>query len=471
MQVTRGAPKNEAPRLYFGVAAYAIGWIVYVTHKAETPTDALYPIAIFAFGIVPTLIWIARWRHTLPMMPIYGLVNILHFGLPFTSATSEVLNYSEPDKLASTATVCGFLAVATLAWALIMGNTRASRRSSRVFDSTPISAALPYGFATAIAFNWAEMAGSAYMLGSVLPVVRALCGSIFFVSAYLFGALWADGKLSIQKKILCSTMFAFAAVLTWPQLYLYPSMFVIAMFFIGYMISARRIPVALVIAVLAVFAVLQSGKSVMRAQYEYGPSVTSIMDVPGFVTEWVQEGLVGFVTPGEQSSVQLSDRIGLMHMLLRAQAMTPSHVDFLGGGTYLLIPRLLVPRFIDPDKPIAHAGLIMLNIRYGLLLPESVDQTSIGWGMLPEAYANFGNTGVAVLGIAMAALFALVTLWSSGAPALSGRAMFGVMLLISSFNLEADTALFITNLLQGAVAIFALNVVFGILGAGSRRST
>ena len=458
-----------APRLNFVVAILAIAWIGFVSHKAETYDDAIYPILLLAFGIIPTLIWIARWRDTLPIMPIYGLVNVLHFGLPFTSSTSDVLNYSEAEKLAGTLMVCGFLVAATFAWVVVMGFVRIQPKPAKSFDAAPIGEFLPYGFGIAALFNWAEMTGAGYVLGNGLPVARAVCGSIFFICAYLLGALWAEGVLSARLKVLCSILFALGAMITWSSLYLYPSMFVIAMFFIGYMISARRVPVALVAAVFSVFVVLQAGKSTMRGFYQDELAVTSILEMPAFVAEWVGEGILGLATQADQEAVQLGDRIGLMHMLLRAQTMTPSQVDFLNGETYSLIPRLMIPRFLDPDKPIAHAGLIMLNVRYGLLVLEEVDQTSIGWGMLPEAYANFGDIGVIGLGVLVGALFAAVTLWTSGAPALSGRAMFGVMMLLTSFNLEADTAVFLTTLVQGAVAIFAINVFFGIFGQRSRR--
>jgi hypothetical protein len=467
-------PAVGAARLLFSAAFFSIAWTAYVAYKAETFSDAAFAVILMAFGILPTLIWIVRWRDTLPMMPLYGLVNVLHFGLPFTSQTSDVLNYSEPEKWAGTLTVCAMLMAATAAWVAVMGFVRIRPQASKRLDTAPIERILPYGFGAAVLFNWMEFSGAAYQLGNLYPVARAIFGSIFFVSAYLFGALWADRALGLRTRLLCLLLFGLAAIITWSSLYLYPSMFVTAMFFIGYMISARRVPVGLVVAVLAVFFVLQSGKSNMRERYQYDAPVGSIQEFPGFVTEWATEGVAGLVTPAELGTVHLDDRIGLMHMLLRAQSMTPDQVDYLGGETYALIPRLLVPRFIDPEKPVAHAGLIMLNVRYGLLVGEEIDQTSIGWGMLPEAYANFGNLGAVGLGLVMGALFAAITLWSSGAPALSGPAMFGVMVMIASFNLEADTALFSTTVLQGGIAILAITLLLGLLGrdsnSGARRA-
>lgn len=463
-------PTIGAGRLIFSAAFFAIAWTAYVSYKAETFSDAAFAVVLMAFGIVPTLIWIARWRDTLPMMPLYGLVNVLHFGLPFTSQTSDVLNYSEPEKWAGTLTVCGMLVAATFAWVAVMSFVRIQPQELKRLDTAPIERILPYGFGVAVLFNWMEFSGATYQLGNLYPVARAIFGSIFFVSAYLFGALWAERALGLRTKLLCLFLFGLAAIITWSSLYLYPSMFVTAMFLIGYMISARRVPVGLVVAMLAVFFVLQSGKSTMRERYQNDAPVGSMLEFPGFALEWATEGAIGIATPAAQGTVQLNDRIGLMHMLLLAQSMTPDQVDYLGGETYALIPRLLIPRFIDPDKPMAHAGLITLNLRYGLQVSEDVDFTSIGWGMLPEAYANFGDFGVIGLGVVMGTLFGIVTLWASGASALSGRGMFGIMVMIASFNLEADTAVFSTTVLQGGIAILAITFLLGLLGQDTQAN-
>lgn len=456
----RVADRLAALRVKGILAAFAVGWVAFVALKAETFGDAACAVLILAAGLLPAIIWTGQWRDTLPIMPMFGLIHVLHFGLPFTSQSSDVLNYSDEEKLAGALTVGYFLLVTTGAWATIMHLVRLPRPMETSFDRVRVRALLPYGFALAAIFNWAEMTGYSYRFESFLPVLRALFGSIFFLSAYLFGALWASGQLSVRLKASCIVLFALAAVTTWSSLYLYPSLFVIAICFIGYAISARRVHIALLATVLAVFFVLQAGKAEMRDEYQESQSVSSILELPGFVAQWVGKGLVAIASPREEQAVSFSERIGLMHMLLRVQQMTPSQVDYVGGETYALIPRLLVPRFLDPDKPTAHAGLIMLNIRYGILTLDESERTSVGWGLLSEAFANFGESGIVGLALVLGALFGVVTLWVSGAPAMSGRAMFGVIFLITTFNLEADTAIYVSTLFQGGVAIIALVLLF-----------
>ena len=79
-----------------------------------------------------------------------------------------------------------------------------------------------------------------------------------------------------------------------------------------------------------------------------------------------------------------------MHMLLLVQRKTPSEVPFFNGKSYEFIPRLLLPRFVDDQKGGPHAANIMLTVNYGLQTMEQTQTTSIGWGLVPEAYANFG---------------------------------------------------------------------------------
>ena len=75
-----------------------------------------------------------------------------------------------------------------------------------------------------------------------------------------------------------------------------------------------------------------------------------------------------------------------------------------------------VPRFIEADKPASQVGMDLLNIRYGLLTAEGTATTAIGWGLVAEAYANFGLAGVAAIGIFMGILFGYAGRLSAGAP-------------------------------------------------------
>jgi hypothetical protein len=139
-------------------------------------------------------------------------------------------------------------------------------------------------------------------------------------------------------------------------------------------------------------------------------------------------------------------------MLLLVQKKTPDEVPYFNGATYAPIPRLLIPRFLDDAKGISHAGNIMLTVNYGLQTIEQTQSTSIGWGLLPEAYANFGYLGIAGLAVVLALFYGWITNLTVGVPMTSLRFVLG--LLIMAAATRADTmGIFITTQFQGVVGV------------------
>jgi hypothetical protein len=72
------------------------------------------------------------------------------------------------------------------------------------------------------------------------------------------------------------------------------------------------------------------------------------------------------------------------------------------GTTFALAPYALLPRFIDPDKPIMNSGL---EFTY-LITGDRTMMSSTGLGALGEGYWNGGWLGVGVVGTVMGVLMA-----------------------------------------------------------------
>ena len=127
-------------------------------------------------------------------------------------------------------------------------------------------------------------------------------------------------------------------------------------------------------------------------------------------------------------------------------------MPFLNGITYEPIPRLLLPRFLDDNKGISHAGNVLLTVNYGVQTIKQTRGTSIGWGLVPEAYANFGYVGVASLAVVLAMFYSWITNMSVGVPMTSLRFVAG--LLIMAAATRSDTmGVFITSQFQGIVGV------------------
>ena len=75
------------------------------------------------------------------------------------------------------------------------------------------------------------------------------------------------------------------------------------------------------------------------------------------------------------------------------------HRYFLDCETYGYVLPQLIPRFFWPEKPRSHIATYRLAIYYGLQDEDATNATTIAFGMLAEAYANFGMFGGVLLGI------------------------------------------------------------------------
>jgi hypothetical protein len=80
--------------------------------------------------------------------------------------------------------------------------------------------------------------------------------------------------------------------------------------------------------------------------------------------------------------------------------------------------------------------------------------TSIGWGLIPEAYANFGYLGVGAVAVFLGLFYGYFTRLSIGVPMTSLRFVIG--LLIMAAATRADTmGLFVTSQFQAIVGVSA----------------
>jgi hypothetical protein len=214
-------------------------------------------------------------------------------------------------------------------------------------------------------------------------------------------------------------------------------------------------------AAVLVFGFLHNGKSSMRERYwSDGQAAISVWELPGFFSEWIAAGAREIGSGNEGlGTAPIHERVSLMHLLLLVQSSAPDTVPFVSGETYAIIPRLLVPRIFDPEKPDSHQGTAILNMQFGLQSIENTQTTTIGWGLLNEGYANFGLAGVAGVALLLGTIFGFVGRLSVGAPVMSLASMVGITFCALAIQSEFTMAVFATVLFQSLV-VLALVIPF-----------
>jgi len=241
---------------------------------------------------------------------------------------------------------------------------------------------------------------------------------------------------------------------------------------LGYVVTAKRIPwVGLGIA-FAVVSILHAGKFEVRQRYWSAHTQTmqqsSVFQVPAMMADWFTAG-VGALASGDSHSSSVLERASLLHMLLLVQRTTPDLIPYLEGKTYALLPAMLIPRFLDPEKLESQAGLNLLSVRYGLQPVEATANTTIGWGMVAEAYANFGYLAVVLVGVLFRALCGFLMGLSVGAAPLSLPMLITIAATLTMFNVEMDLS-YLTITLAQTFAALLISAALPKLLRGRRRT-
>jgi hypothetical protein len=225
---------------------------------------------------------------------------------------------------------------------------------------------------------------------------------------------------------------------------------------LGYALGAKRIPWAVLGSIFIVLSILNAGKQDMRSQYWQSdapsPANASLSSMPGMFVDWFETG-IGALGSTQQQGSTLFERTSLLHMVLTVQEVTPTVIPYLEGETYEMLPSMLVPRFLEPNKITSQAALDLLSVRYGREEAGQIGKTTIGWGMVAEAYANYGNIAVIVVGIVFGMLCGTLMRLSTMASPASFSMLVAIAATLTLCNLEADFSYTMVTLFQTIVGI------------------
>ena len=311
---------------------------------------------------------------------------------------------------------------------------------------------------------------------AALVSAAGMCG--FFVIALGIGS----GEIPVRSTLVFWVLFIANCLISASSLLLSSSTSFVATVFIGLFWGSNRMPWRYTLIVISVLGFLSLGKYEMRERYwshdeNYSPMLT-LSDMPARYSEWSEVSL-GVLTHQESNTSQekaqndnsLLARVNnLQNLLFVIDAMDEEKIPPLYGATYTLIPPLLIPRILWPEKPRSHEGQVLLNVHFGRQDLVSSYRTYIAWGLLPEAYGNFGPYfGASLLGLVLGLFIAWVENWSVNKPVLSleGFLVFTLFLnMAASFEMVASVL--ITSIFQSLIPV-ALACIPFVYRASSTR--
>lgn len=449
----------------------------------------------FALISLGALIVLGVWRDSgegLPVVPMLAVQTLVAYGLPILMRNVTITTFSESDLTKAGFEVFLYCCAIAVGWKLgmqLIGTSSPTCYALRGFDEKNMAKVARLGISLVVAAAAVEFfrrlgvldfvfamlpRGSNSIINVLLSAVNA-CG--FFLSAMLVG----KGLLGPTAQLLFWSLLAFQCFVTASSFLLSSTMTMIFSVLIGLFWGGGRMPWRFLTIVLLLFSFLNLGKFTMRERYwvlaDGSQNIPdfSLAEMPVYYAEWIDASvsainaesanqrniLVGQERQREGQS--MADRINnLQNLLFVIDAMGPGQIKPLGGATYSLIPPLLVPRILWPDKPRTHEGQILLNVHFGRQDLQSTVKTFIAWGLLPEAYGNFGPiAGALIVGASIGFLFAWLEKLVARKLLLSMEGFLSFTLFLGMANsFEMVASVLITSIFQSLFPVIIASKPF-----------
>jgi len=435
--------------------------------------DLMGSIILSITCLIPVYLWVRGSALGLPLFPIFALVHMPSYVFPLLSNHSMTSVYSEEERFAAALWISAAIGAGTVVWYYLVNRPipapknifliRQSQSNQRTTDMI-----LVFLFIGTAAFRIGLNQDALNWLVRMLPfggfsLLRGVASAVSIITVFLGFERIGARQLSMPLVILFIGAFLLLLLDEAGGLVLAGAFSTIVPAILGYTFGRRKIPVFATVMIVCAFAFFNLGKHNMRDVYWQEDGImaarVSISEYPTLYKNWINASLGTLFDPEgmvesqslystDLESVSLVDRISMMHIFLLTFTQSPEYIPTLGGSTYKQIPKLFVPRIINPRKPPSHVGQVMLNIHYGLQSEDSTNKTFIAWGLLPEAHANFGRLGMVIFTMIFAVALGMITRFSMNVPLFSFRVLVAAIVLFQLFDVETVMSLFLTTTYQ-----------------------
>jgi len=446
------------------------------------------PFALLSAGV---LIGLNAWRKAgvgLPMLPMMCAQHLVAYGLPILVRHPVVQAYPAETSMRAGIELLLFLTAMTLGWWFGLQSTQTPRPTARLFNimvTDGMDGLRRVGFwllGIGTAYQTLTLAGMAGFLFALLPagsysIVLALVSAVTSCGLFLLSLLLSSGILTRSQRGTFWVLLVVNALITASAFLLSATGILMFSVAIGLFWGSGRMPWRFAIIVGSVLAFLNLGKFEMRGLYwqreDEAVEATTLFNVVDRYSQWVEASWTIMTATEEDADALWQTRYmkkekvesagqsllmrvnNLQNILYVIDRVDSARVTPLGGSTYTLIPSLLVPRILLPNKPRSHEGQILLNVHFGRQSLESTFTTYIAWGLLAEAYGNFGPfIGSIFVGVAIGWLFGLLEKKSSGKPLLSLEGFIAFIIFVSVANsFEMVSSVLVTSTFQAVMPV------------------
>lgn len=457
---TMGTHSQRLYRTGVTLLAVALG-ALWFTAETNDSLQLFQGLTIFALSFLPSLRWARAGGNHFPVFEPILLLCANAYAIPLLRGHEQLEAFSSEVITRAGWTVILFQTGAILAHRATRGHAGRGSFWAESVLSPRVEKAVIHGIGLAALYT-ALATFTEVIPYDINSVLRAIFFGVGILCTFVAAQRWGRNLLSPSDKVLFVAYLLPHLVFNIVGLLLIQSLGLLAIALLGYVTGGKKVPWLLLALSFAIVAILHNGKESMRKKYweeEYPPP--TLAELPAFFSEWISHGLVLSDHPDSASdraslSNKLLERSSLMHILCLVTAWTPERQPYLYGETYGYVLPQLIPRLFWPDKPRSHIGTYRLAIYYGLQSEESTYKTTIAFGLITEAYANFGMLGAVMLGVFWGAGLKRLQVLSEHSPPFSLGGLLMILLTAWSFNSEHTMAVWVSSLFQAMVVLLGL---------------
>ena len=447
----------------FWIAVITLFVLELFTAQPSSSASVFGAVLIAFAALFPLYLWFSGKALGMPIFPFFALTYLWTCALPLISNDKRIINYSSDDHLFAGATVAGFLGLGTFVWFQFVNSPPALPKSYRVIKGQESDIFFLIVLIAAVLFNMYYVGGWFFLDGGTFALIRGAILGLSVLSVFVLSYRCGTRELSKDNSNLFLLLLVLCIITNAVSLVLIAALSVVLLSAIGFTVGRRKVPWLPIILISIFLLPLHYGKHEMRAKYWGGYQIHYVqpLEYPSWFAEWAGYSIDYFKAPASKEAGEQSflERANLMDLLLLVQTKTPRDVPYLSGATYAIIPDLLVPRILNSHKIRSHEGTYLLSIHYRLQTRRDTLTTTIGWGLLNEAYANFGLPGCAGIAIILGVVYGQATRWSMNTPLLSSRSLFAVLLVSFAFQTEFSAGVYVSSLFQSIVPLVVITLV------------
>ena len=442
--------------------AVTLGYFAF-NAKVDDPLHLYLGLLIIVGAAYPSLQWAKRDDRKFPVFEVLLLTAINTYAIPLLSGHEGLQAYPNETITVAALGVILYLAVANAAFAITRARPKRTRNWTEEIVSSNIADYLAYGMIITTAYTMINLL-TTWIPADLNGPVRAVCYGVGIISTFIQSRMWGLGTLAHHRKASFLVQIFLQVFFNWAALFLIQGISILVLALLGFISGGKKIPILALAITLPIIGVLHNGKSMMRSKYwEGGAPMPSLAGIPAFYSEWIGYGLNlskdGESAEDHHKGAKLLERTSLFHVLCLVVDNTPERQPYLEGATYAFVPGQFVPSFFWKDKPRAHVATNYLSVYYGLQDENSTNKTTIAFGMLAEAFANFGFFGIASLGAIFGIFLKKIGEWATYSPILSYPGLLLVVLMAWSFQSELTMAAWLSSLYQACMAVLGVPFV------------